>query len=126
MFKNIVAIALIAMSIAGYSQSDSPLSAQLQGRWSLIETGGNSSDGQGIFFEIDGDNIAGYDGCNRFSGTLSEPARIRSTERACTGDLQTINPTQLVIQLTETAKELTGKSIPIELNNTVLVFYRAN
>lgn len=123
-FKKAAVIALITASITGYSQIDTPLSVQLQGRWSLIEPGGDSSKVPGVYFEIDGDGIAGYDGCNRFSGTLSEPARVRSTERACAGDVQTIDPTQLILQLPEAVKELLNESMPIELNDTLFVFYR--
>ncbi|MGI9504547.1 MAG: META domain-containing protein, partial [Geminicoccaceae bacterium] len=35
------------------------------------------------FFEIKGTGIKGFDGCNRFFGSLDKPGAISSTRRAC-------------------------------------------
>jgi hypothetical protein len=62
--------------------------SELDGTWRLASVGGSKVKGdptQVPYFTIRGAEIAGYDGCNRFSGRLDEPERIVKTERACAG-----------------------------------------
>ena len=59
--------------------------AELQGRWVLEAIDGKdvASGGAEIYFEITDQNIIGYDGCNRFGGSTTDPSRMRKTQRAC-------------------------------------------
>lgn len=56
----------------------------LMGRWVLVAVNGKQvSRHPEIYFEIAGQSITGYDGCNRFGGLLAQPSNIRKTQRGC-------------------------------------------
>jgi META domain len=56
----------------------------LNGRW-VLETieGKPAAAEQDVYFQIDGQTISGFDGCNRFGGNLSQPSLMRKSQRAC-------------------------------------------
>ena len=61
--------------------------AGLDGTWQLkaidqtpIEA---SPEDQAPFFKVAGDTIEGFDGCNRFSGSIDRPGAISATRRGC-------------------------------------------
>lgn len=60
---------------------------KLEGTWQLEAVDSvavaDTSGKQRPFFEIKGSGIKGYDGCNRFFGSLDQPGAISSTRRAC-------------------------------------------
>ncbi len=60
---------------------------KLEGTWQLEAIDSvaitDSSGKQTPFFEIKGSGVKGYDGCNRFFGSLDQPGAISSTRRAC-------------------------------------------
>jgi hypothetical protein len=58
---------------------------ELRGKWVLEAIDGTSvpSEKPEIFFQIDGQNIVGYDGCNSFGGRVDQPTTIRRSQRAC-------------------------------------------
>jgi heat shock protein HslJ len=62
--------------------------ASLQGRWVLEAVNGKSvsPDRGEIYFQITEQTIIGYDGCNRFGGSLSQPSRIQKGQRGCPSD----------------------------------------
>jgi META domain len=61
--------------------------SELQGRWTLESIDGEKVEtAQDVFFEIRGENLTGFDGCNSFGGPLGAPERIRSGQRSCVGD----------------------------------------
>lgn len=58
----------------------------LQGRWKLVKIGSRDvviDENRRPRFTISGDNISGFDGCNRFSGHLNKPGSVVSTRMAC-------------------------------------------
>ncbi len=58
--------------------------SKLQGRWILESINGTPVESeQEIYFEIDGQIIRGFDGCNTFGGRLDAPTRLRMTQREC-------------------------------------------
>ncbi|MDF0650265.1 MAG: META domain-containing protein [Nitrospira sp.] len=59
--------------------------AELKGRWVLETIDGKkvASGGKEIYFQITEQSISGFDGCNRFGGSISDPSGIRKTQRAC-------------------------------------------
>jgi heat shock protein HslJ len=62
--------------------------ASLQGRWVLEAVDGKSvsPDRGEIYFQITEQTISGYDGCNRFGGSLTQPGRIQKGQRGCPAD----------------------------------------
>lgn len=58
--------------------------SEASGRWVLESVEGRPLDGGSkIFFQIDGEIISGFDGCNRFSGRVDQLAMMRGTQRGC-------------------------------------------
>jgi hypothetical protein len=59
--------------------------AQLKGRWALETVDGKevASGVREIYFQITEQSISGFDGCNRFGGSISDPSGMRKTQRAC-------------------------------------------
>lgn len=54
------------------------------GKWVLESVAGKPVEGGSkIFFQIDGEMISGFDGCNRFSGRVDQVATLRRTQRGC-------------------------------------------
>jgi len=61
--------------------------SKLQGRWVLESISGQPvSSGDELYFEIEGMTITGFDGCNKFGGSLDAPERMRMTQRGCVSD----------------------------------------
>jgi heat shock protein HslJ len=59
----------------------------LEGRWVLETVNGKGMSGeQEIYFEIKGETITGYDGCNRFGGSLAQPSQLRKSQRGCSSE----------------------------------------
>ena len=60
---------------------------KLEGMWQLEAIDSiavaDTSGKQRPFFDIKGSGVRGYDGCNRFFGSLDKPGSISSTRRAC-------------------------------------------
>ena len=55
-----------------------------KGKWVLEFVEGRAVKGESkIFFQIEGEMISGFDGCNRFSGRVDQVARVRNTQRGC-------------------------------------------
>jgi len=80
-------LALTAMfGTAGYAMAQA--AQALNGTWTLVSIDGRSvaQSGDVPTFVIEGDAIHGYDGCNRFSGTLSKPEMMIVGQRACVGE----------------------------------------
>jgi hypothetical protein len=80
-------LALAAMlGTAGFAMAQTDQA--LNGTWTLASVDGRSitPSGEVPNFVIEGDAIHGYDGCNRFSGTLSKPEMMIVGQRACAGD----------------------------------------
>jgi heat shock protein HslJ len=77
--------------------------AELQGRWVLEDIDGKEvpSGGAEIYFEITAQSITGYDGCNRFGGSITDPSRMRKTQRACSSEttLLQLDSSDLIQQL---------------------------
>jgi heat shock protein HslJ len=59
--------------------------AALKGRWVLEAINGKevAAGGAEIYFQITEHSISGYDGCNRFGGSPTDPSTMRKTQRAC-------------------------------------------
>jgi hypothetical protein len=61
--------------------------SELQGRWTLESIDGEKVDTpKDVFFEIRGEVLTGFDGCNSFGGPLETPSMIRTGQRSCVGD----------------------------------------
>lgn len=61
--------------------------SSLNGRWVLEAVEGKPvSEEKDIYFQIEGQTITGYDGCNRFGGSLSSPFVIRRSQRGCASE----------------------------------------
>ncbi|MER8963881.1 MULTISPECIES: META domain-containing protein [unclassified Mesorhizobium] len=93
--------------------------SDLQGRWVLESVNGVLvSSSVPVYFEVVGDNITGFDGCNNFGGPLLTPDFIRKGERDCEGDyvslpLDFANPLEQLRQAT-----LDGKLLVLSIPNT--------
>jgi heat shock protein HslJ len=105
------------LGLIGYLQSaaagDAMDMSKLQGRWVLESIGGQPvSAGDEIYFEIDGMTITGFDGCNKFGGSLDAPDRLRMTQRGCVSDrpklpLELSDPRSQLDAATVTGEQLT-------------------
>jgi hypothetical protein len=61
---------------------------KLNGRWVLEAVNGKAiSSDQEIYFQIVGDVISGYDGCNTFGGKVTRPFVGRASKRGCAGEV---------------------------------------
>ena len=61
-------------------------SVELVGRWVLESIGGVAvAPTADVYFQVDGDRIEGFDGCNRFGGSLTR-GTILSGQLGCEGD----------------------------------------
>ena len=59
----------------------------LQGRWQLESVDGLEVDASPTpYFELVGQQLRGFDGCNTFGGALGGRFGIRAGQRACPGD----------------------------------------
>lgn len=81
----------------------------LEGRWYLVELPDRQIGS--IYFEIHGNEIAGYDGCNSFAGELRPSAEIRIGQRWCVGGT-TVFPLDLSNPMPQLEKaQLTGDEL---------------
>jgi hypothetical protein len=80
--KCMLAFTIIFASLAKAHAMD--ISA-LKGRWVLeaISGKGVALEKGEIYFQITEDTITGYDGCNRFGGSVAQPSLMRKGQRAC-------------------------------------------
>ena len=78
-------VAIVVLCLGPHLTVNAMDLAELQGRWVLEAIDGKEvpSGGAEIYFEITGQSITGYDGCNRFGGRRTDPSRMRKTQRAC-------------------------------------------
>lgn len=61
--------------------------ADLNGTWRMVELAGEPVPHKPkIFFRLEDELLSGFDGCNRFSGPVAQPEKIRSIGRGCTND----------------------------------------
>ncbi len=102
----------------------------LQGRWVLQSVNGQPAESKPeVYFEISGDKISGYDGCNRFGGSTSQLGRVFSTRRGCPPDfVAPIDTSRLEAQLTSGQRDGDTLSLPLlgaEAGGTV-VFQRSD
>lgn len=78
--------ALVCLVVVSGSASAGPLPGSFEGRWVLNAVRGvplTTDMAQRPYFIIQGKNIEGFDGCNRFSGNLTNPAEIQATQMGC-------------------------------------------
>jgi len=75
----------LTLAVAPYVEAQAMDITALKGRWVLEAINGAEVpvDNGEIFFEITDQNILGFDGCNRFGGSISQPFVIRKTYRGC-------------------------------------------
>jgi heat shock protein HslJ len=80
--KYMLVFVLCAVTVASSHAMDVSV---LEGRWVLEAVNGKeiARESGEIYFQITGQTIVGYDGCNRFGGELTQPAAIRRTQRGC-------------------------------------------
>jgi hypothetical protein len=57
----------------------------IEGRWILEAINGRpvTVGTEEIYFQLNGETITGYDGCNNFGGQITQPTQIRKSQRAC-------------------------------------------
>ena len=83
----LLAVPYAASSSSACGTAGTPDMKALQGRWVLESIDGRTIETTSdIYFEIDGETISGFDGCNKFGGSLDAPERMRRTQRACSSD----------------------------------------
>ena len=81
-------IGILGLTLVGCGAVDvSADDLELDGTWQLESINSAavtiSSGKEMPFFKIEGSGVKGYDGCNRFFGSLDQPGAISSTRRAC-------------------------------------------
>ena len=80
----LVAVVVVRSDWLVSAQETNLDAGDLQGRWRLEAVGDQRVDTpRPIYFEINGDTISGYDGCNRFGGVLGASRGIRAGQRGC-------------------------------------------
>jgi heat shock protein HslJ len=81
---------------------------ELQGRWVLEAIDGQevASGGAEIYFQITEQSMSGYDGCNRFGGSITDPSTMRKTQRACPPET-----TLLPLNLSDPAPQLSRATV---------------
>lgn len=83
--KYTLATMLVLMPLAGVHAMDV---SELKGRWVLETIDGKSvapEKGE-IFFQITEQAITGFDGCNRFGASLTQPSPAQRGQRGCPAD----------------------------------------
>lgn len=85
LFRGGALVLLAALVVPGWDKGLAMDVAVLKGRWVLDAINGEAvvTTGPEVYVEITEQTIAGFDGCNRFGGSASQPSAIRSTQRAC-------------------------------------------
>ncbi|MEZ5810792.1 MAG: META domain-containing protein [Rhizobiaceae bacterium] len=107
MKSHIAAVVPVALAVF-LSACVSIEAADMDGTWHLV-----SVDGKAVApadnvpqFTIDGNMIAGFDGCNQFGGKLDDPASIVVGQRECAGPL-----VKLPIDLSNPAEQLSAAEL---------------
>jgi META domain-containing protein len=83
--KYVLAAMLPSMPLAGAHAMDI---SELKGRWVLETVDGKSvapEKGE-IYFQVTEQTITGYDGCNRFGGSVTQPSQAQRGQRGCPPD----------------------------------------
>lgn len=96
--------------------SDAEDMSKLQGRWVLeLINGQPVASGTKVYFEIDGQTITGFNGCNKFGGRLDAPDRLRMTQRGCASDALSL-PLELPDPRSQLdAAEVAGEKLKLRL-----------
>lgn len=89
---------------------------ELQGKWVLESIGGRPVDTEReVYFELTDRTLTGFDGCNRFGGSLDRPEAFRRTQRACPEDA-----VSLPLDLTDPLPQLESSKLAGETLELVL------
>lgn len=77
-----------ALLVAGTERAMAVEPERIAGSWRLESIDGRAVEASGAVpsFTIEGRTISGYDGCNRFGGSLDAPEAMIVGQRACAGD----------------------------------------
>jgi heat shock protein HslJ len=80
-----LAAVLVSMPLAGVHAMDV---SELKGRWVLetVDGKGVAPEKGEIYFQVTEQAITGYDGCNRFGASLTQPSQARRGQRGCPPD----------------------------------------
>ena len=127
MLKTIVIMILLAANFVGVRTTTADgqdLDREaLQGKWVLVAVDGIPiTDRQPAYFEVRGDKIWGFDGCNMFGGSLDDLARIRATLRACADHAEYLDLRNLQSQLSGATVEGSVLKMPTCDGKAVLEF----
>lgn len=79
-------VAAIFTCLVALVASASGTAASLDGTWELSSVGSQPVRKGPVdlpYFNVTGDLISGFDGCNRFSGRLGQSLEIAATRRGC-------------------------------------------
>jgi heat shock protein HslJ len=102
----------------------------LKGRWVLeMVNGRNVAPDRGeIYFEITDQTITGYDGCNRFGGSIAQLSRIQRGQRGCPPDaiLLPLDFSNLESQLGRASVRGDRLSLPLSDGRGEAQFRRSN
>lgn len=95
----------------------------LQGKWALTAVDGVRISGrQPVYFEVRGDTISGFDGCNMFGGNLNDLQRMRATLRGCADHVAYLDMGNLQSQLSSAIVEGSLLKVTAYDGTTVLEF----
>lgn len=106
-----------ALHVGGVFAEASPMElSALQGRWILESINQESVPPEhNLHFQIEGQVITGFDGCNSFGGSLDNPEMLRKGQRAC-ADAGPRLPLQLSDPLPQlNASRLIGNELTVPL-----------
>lgn len=109
MKKRMAAASIFVLTIAtNLGACVSMQAADLDGTWYLVSVDGAQvpSGSNQPNFTIDGDAISGFDGCNRFGGSLSNPQAMIVGQRACADQ-----PIGISLDLSDPQSHLSGATI---------------
>lgn len=120
----------LMLILAAFAKASAMDISDLQGRWLLekVNEVAVSPDLERVYFEIKDQTIAGYDGCNRFGASLTEPSRVQRGQRGCpseAGELQPFDYSNLLQQLTRAAVSGDRLSLPLPGGKGEASFRRA-
>lgn len=106
--------AMLAMPLAGARAMDI---SQLKGRWVLEAVDGKSvaPEKVEIYFQVTEQTITGYDGCNRFGVSVTQPSPAQRGQRGCppaTSPLP-LDYSNLVLQLSRATVSGDKLSLPL-------------
>jgi hypothetical protein len=103
--KYVLIAVLVAVPLAGAHAMDV---SELKGRWVLETVDGKSiapEKGE-IYFQVTEQAITGYDGCNRFGASLTQPSQAQRGQRGCLPDT-----TQLPLDFSNLVSQLNGATV---------------